>query len=448
MSKTVTKNKAIIIGGSIAGKLAARVLSDFAEEVIIVEKDPKCEQRLPRTSVPQGFHGHALLKSGEEALEELFPGIVDELIADGAVPSDFASELSWYHHGSWKVQFKSGVSIIQQSRPFLEEHIQRRLELIPNISFQYETKVKGVVVKENRAIGVSLTTKNGNISELFADIVVDASGAGSATPRWLKELGLGVPHKTEVKVDLFYSSRKYPSLSPKNGGSLLIYPNPPLQNLGGAIAQIEDNEWMVTLLGYGVKHPPFNDEQFINYTKQLDDQGIYDTIKDADPVTPVSFYRFPSLSRYHYDNMKHFPDGLIVIGDAFSRINPVFAQGMSIAALEALALKKELSKREGNPGKPKHLSKKIHRRFSRITDIPWLIALSEDFRFKTTSGKKPFGLPFLQWYVKKVIIACSRNTEVYGQFIKVLHLKAHPITLFSPKMMLKIFASVKKSNYI
>jgi hypothetical protein len=121
---------------------------------------------------------------------------------------------------------------------------------------------------------------------------------------------------------------------------------------------------------------------------------------------------------------------------------------MSIAALEALALKKELSKREGNPGNPKHLSKKIHRRFSRITDIPWLIALSEDFRFKTTSGKKPFGLPFLQWYVKKVVTACSRNTEVYGQFIKVFHLKAHPITLFSPKMMLKIFASVKKSNYI
>jgi len=135
-------NRAIVIGGSIAGKLAARVLSDFYEEVIVIEKDPAAEKNSIRNGVPQGSHGHALLKSGEELLNELFPGIVDELIEDGSVKSDFASDLAWNHHGSWKMKYYTGISIIQQSRPFLEWHIQRRLELIPNISFLYEAKVQ------------------------------------------------------------------------------------------------------------------------------------------------------------------------------------------------------------------------------------------------------------------------------------------------------------------
>ncbi|SMQ64804.1 2-polyprenyl-6-methoxyphenol hydroxylase [Bacillus sp. OV166] len=439
--------RALVIGGSIAGLLAARILSDFFEEVLIIEKDQKREKHLTRTGVPQGTHGHALLKSGEEILTELFPGIVDELIADGSVKSDFTSELAWNHHGSWKVKYHAGISIIQQSRPFLEWHIQRRLEMIPNISFLYGAKAKRMVINSDSTsiIGVEIQKDGEAAVPLNANLVVDATGAGSNSTNWLRQLGFDAPQKTEVKVNLFYASRIYSSLSSKNKdwGNLLVYPNPPRQNRGGSISPIENQRWMVTLLGYGVESPPSTLEEFINYAKSLEQPDVYEAIKNGTPETDVSVYRFPALRRFHYENLQRFPNGLIVSGDAFCRIDPVFGQGMSIAALEAIALKKELQKAL-KKNKLSQISKNTHRSFSKIIDVPWLIALTEDFRFTHTDGAKPFGLPLLKWYVKRVILACESNQKIYGKLINVLQLKAHPISLFSSSTLKAVLFQAKR----
>ncbi|PGY15982.1 NAD(P)/FAD-dependent oxidoreductase [Bacillus sp. AFS031507] len=439
--------RALVIGGSIAGLLAARILSDFFEEVLIIEKDQKREKHLTRTGVPQGTHGHALLKSGEEILTELFPGIVDELIADGSVKSDFTSELAWNHHGSWKVKYHAGISIIQQSRPFLEWHIQRRLEMIPNISFLYGAKAKRMLINSDSTsiIGVEIQKDGEAAVPLNANLVVDATGAGSNSTNWLRQLGFDAPQKTEVKVNLFYASRIYSSLSSKNKdwGNLLVYPNPPRQNRGGSISPIENQRWMVTLLGYGVESPPSTLEEFINYAKSLEQPDVYEAIKNGTPETDVSVYRFPALRRFHYEKLQRFPNGLIVSGDAFCRIDPVFGQGMSIAALEAIALKKELQKAL-NKNKISQISKNTHRSFSKIIDVPWLIALTEDFRFTHTDGAKPFGLPLLKWYVKRVILACESNQKVYGKLINVLQLKAHPISLFSSSTLKAVLFQAKR----
>ncbi|MEH7374005.1 FAD-dependent oxidoreductase [Neobacillus drentensis] len=439
--------RALVIGGSIAGLLAARILSDFFEEVLIIEKDQKREKHLTRTGVPQGTHGHVLLKSGEEIFTELFPGIVDELIADGSVKSDFTSELAWNHHGSWKVKYHAGISIIQQSRPFLEWHIQRRLEMIPNISFLNGAKAKRMLINSDSTsiIGVEIQKDGEAAVPLNANLVVDATGAGSNSTNWLRQLGFDAPQKTEVKVNLFYASRIYSSLSSKNKdwGNLLVYPNPPRQNRGGSISPIENQRWMVTLLGYGVESPPSTLEEFINYAKSLEQPDVYEAIKNGTPETDVSVYRFPALRRFHYENLQRFPNGLIVSGDAFCRIDPVFGQGMSIAALEAIALKKELQKAL-NKNKLSQISKNTHRSFSKIIDVPWLIALTEDFRFTHTDGAKPFGLPLLKWYVKRVILACESNQKVYGKLINVLQLKAHPISLFSSSTLKAVLFQAKK----
>ncbi|MEY2191937.1 FAD-dependent oxidoreductase [Neobacillus sp. BF23-41] len=439
--------QALVIGGSIAGLFAARILSDFFEEVLIIEKDQKREKHLTRTGVPQGSHGHALLKSGEEILTELFPGIVDELIADGSVKSDFTSELAWNHHGSWKVKYHAGISIIQQSRPFLEWHIQRRLEMIPNISFLYGAKAKRMLINSDSTsiIGVEIQKDGEAAVPLNANLVVDATGAGSNSTNWLRQLGFDAPQKTEVKVNLFYASRIYSSLSSKNKdwGNLLVYPNPPRQNRGGSISPIENQRWMVTLLGYGVESPPSTLEEFINYAKSLEQPDVYEAIKNGTPETDVSVYRFPALRRFHYEKLQRFPNGLIVSGDAYCRIDPVFGQGMSIAALEAIALKKELQK-SLNKNKLSQISKNTHRSFSKIIDVPWLIALTEDFRFTHTDGAKPFGLPLLKWYVKRVILACESNQKVYGKLINVLQLKAHPISLFSSSTLKAVLFQAKR----
>jgi 2-polyprenyl-6-methoxyphenol hydroxylase-like FAD-dependent oxidoreductase len=437
--------RAIVIGGSIAGKLSARVLSDFFEEVIVLEKDQKNDSIAIRKGVPQGSQGHVLLKSGEELLEELFPGIIAEMVKEGSTVSDFARDLVWFHHGCRKVSFDSGLSIIQQSRSFLEWHIQKRLETIPNIDFRYGITVKKLLLKDNKEIsGITLEKQDGRQMNLSGDLVIDASGAASLTPKWLEELGFKKPKKTEVKIDLFYASMIFGKLAARasNWHSLLVYPNPPKQSKGGTISPIEGDCHLVTLLGYGVEHLPSDHSAFLQYAKNLDQPDLYEAIKTAVPESGIQMYRFPALRRYHFDKMKQFPAGLLVIGDSICRIDPVFAQGMSIAAMEAVVLRKML---KSSRTKEK-LTNDFHRKISKIIEIPWLIALTEDFRFQHTSGKKPFGLSILQMYVKNVVLACSHNEKVYSQFMNVLHLKAHPVSLFKPAILTSVLTFLNKKD--
>jgi 2-polyprenyl-6-methoxyphenol hydroxylase-like FAD-dependent oxidoreductase len=426
-------NRAVVIGSSLAGKLCARVLADFFEEVVLIDKDEKFSTPSVRPGVPQGAHGHALLKSGEEILEGFFPGIVNELIQAGSVQSDFAKDLAWHHHGSWKARFNSGVLTLQQSRPFLEYHIQKRLEHIPNIRCLYSTKVIRLLDNERktRITGVTIQTGTAPAVKLSASLVVDAAGAATQTPKWLREMGYQPPPKSEIKVNLFYASTTYTSTSAENCKGLLVYHDPPFLTRGGGMYQIENNRWMVTLFGYGDEKPPCDEAEFLQIASSLGQPDLYRAIKHGQRQSDIHVYRFPALRRYHYDKIRSLPEGLVVAGDALCRIDPVFAQGMTLAAMEAQALHSELKK----AATFRNLSKRIHNSFSKVLDIPWLIASIEDFRFPHTAGKKVPGLQFMQWYIKKVVTACSHNPNVYARFINVLHLKSHPKTLLHPSVI-------------
>ncbi|MBT2692527.1 FAD-dependent monooxygenase [Bacillus sp. ISL-55] len=433
----MNRNRAAVVGGGIAGMLAARVLSEFFKEVILIEKDTKIDHVTNRKGVPQGNQGHVLLKSGEEIIEELFPGIIQELSQNGAMKTDFAGDLLWSHHGTQKIRFDSNVFISQQSRPLLEWQIQQRLEKIQNIHFRFECKVQSIQFNNDEMNTIVTEDKNGVVTELLADIVIDASGAAALHNQWLRESGYAIPTKTEIKVDLFYASMVFKKLSHEsiNWHSLLVYPNPPEVQRGGMISPIEGNRMLVTLIGYGTKELPKDIDSFLEYAASVEQPEFYDAIKNELPLSKdVQIYRFPSLRRYHFEKLRNFPSGLLVIGDAFCRVDPVFAQGMSLASMEVQALR-ELLKKGLNK---KQLTKSFHKKVSRILDIPWLIALTEDFRFRTTSGRKPIGLPILQWFVKRVVAACSDDEHVYSRFIQVLHLKSHPIRLAHPVILTKL----------
>lgn len=440
LSKKTNRNRAVVVGGSIAGKLAARVLSEFFNEVILIEKDTKNDHVTYRKGVPQGIQGHVLLKSGEEIIEELFPGIFEELSRNGARKTDFAGDLLWTHHGTQKIRFDSNLFISQQSRPLLEWQIQQRLEEIPHINFRFGCRAQNLIIINDEINGVVIEDQEESVTELLADLVIDASGVTALHNQWLSNSGYGIPAKSEIKVDLFYACMVFKELSNEsmNGHSLLAYPNPPEVERGGMISPIEGNRMLVTLIGYGMKEVPNDKVSFLEYARTLEQPEFYEAIKSALPLSEdVQIYRFPALRRYHLEKLKHFPSGLLVIGDAYCRVDPLFAQGMSLAAMEAKALRTLLMQ-----GKTKeHLTKSYHKKVSRIIDIPWLIAITEDFRFHTTNGRKPISLPILQWFVKKVVKAYSHDESVYSQFIQVLHLKAHPIILARPGILAKVLKS-------
>lgn len=440
-----SKDKAIIIGGGISGKLAARVLSDFYKEVIILERDPEQLEPSPRKGAPQGEHLHALLHAGEYGLEELFPGITEDFYKSGAVKINSTIDLSWFHHGAWKIRYDSGYMTTLQSRPHLEWHIEQYIKRIPNVVFHYNQVVEDYLYDEieNRITGVK--QKEGS---LIADLVVDASGVSSLSSNWLKKQDIQVPTE-KVDINLSYMSKQYELPRYDRDWKIkMVYPNPPHEKIGGTISSIEGNRYTVTIMGY---HNVINDKEvlksengFLELTKKLPMLDIYESIKNATPLTKTSLYRIPSIVWKRFEKVRNFPNGLLLIGDTICRINPVFAQGMSMAILEALALKKLLKKHHSEL----HIvPKAFHRKAAKIISPIWNMVITEDFRYHATTGKKPFGLFIQQWYAKKIFLLSSQNIEVYDAFVKVMNLVRPISSLMTPSIIKTILIHTFSRNH-
>ncbi|MFS0823279.1 NAD(P)/FAD-dependent oxidoreductase [Bacillus sp. 1P02SD] len=424
-------NKTIIIGGGIAGKLAARVLSEVYKEVIILEQDSDATSPTPRKGAPQGNHIHALLHAGEHGLEELFPGIAECFYSTGAVKINSTKDLAWHHHGVWKLRYDGGYTTTLQTRPHLEWHINKYIKQVENITTQYNQTVKNYVYNEgeNRITGVEL--KNGSV--IHADLIIDASGATSFSYRWLTEKGIQIPVK-KVKIGLTYVSQivELPENKNRDWTIKLLYPNPPHEKMAGSISKIEGNRYLVTFIGY---HDIINTKEkitnLVDLSNKLPQSDIYLELKNAKPLTNISIYRVPHITWRKIEKVKNFPDGLLMIGDTICRIDPFFGQGMSIAVLEALALK-ELFKNEIK-------IRDFHKKSAKIIAPIWNMVLTEDFRYPETTGQKPLGLAFLQWYAKQVFLLSGENEKVYDSFIKVMNLKRPMTILMQPRILFAVF---------
>jgi 2-polyprenyl-6-methoxyphenol hydroxylase-like FAD-dependent oxidoreductase len=439
-----SKNTAIIIGGGISGKLAARVLSDHYKEVIILERDQEPAGPSPRKGAPQGEHLHALLHAGEYGLEKLFPGITEDFYQSGAVKINSTIDLAWYHHGAWKIRYDGGYSTTLQTRPHLEWHIDQYIRRIPNVVFYYNKVVQEFIYNEklNQIIGVQLKDES-----IKAELVVDASGVTSLTSSWLTKRGILVPNE-KVEINLSYISKQF-QLSEnidRDWKIKLVYPNPPHEKVGGTISKVEDNRYIVTLMGYhnaiNDKEVLNSDENFLELAKTLPKQDIYEEIKNATPLSKTFIYRIPQIIWKRFEKV-NLPKGLLLIGDTFCRIDPVFGQGMSIAVLEALELQKLLKKHKIELHK---VPMAFHKRAAKIISPIWNMVITEDFRYPATKGIKPFGLSVQQWYAKNIFLLSSQNQEVYDSFVKVMNL-VRPITSLMKPSIIKSVLIFAFSNF-
>ena len=237
--------RAVVIGGSIGGLLSARVLSDYFDQVTVVEGDPIPETPEPRERVPQGHHVHTLFGGGVRVIERSYPKFFDELVADGAVVCDFARDLCWYHHGVWKLRTDSNLTSYWQSRPFLEAHVRRRTRSDRAIAFLEKCEVVGLLSSADKTqiLGVEVKHRDegGRTEQLEADLIVDAGGRGSRTPEWLASLGYARPEESTVEVDIGYASRVYqrPDDASRDWQILAAFATPPNHTRGGYIFPIE-----------------------------------------------------------------------------------------------------------------------------------------------------------------------------------------------------------------
>jgi 2-polyprenyl-6-methoxyphenol hydroxylase-like FAD-dependent oxidoreductase len=436
---------AVVIGSSMAGLLAARVLSDHFAQVTICERDPAPADTQARKGVPQGAHIHALLRSGQLVIEDLFPGLVEELVTAGTTPADLSADVCWFHHGHWKIRYPSNFPMLCQSRPFLEWHVRRRLASFPNITWHDDTAVVDVLTTTDRTrvTGVQLqSTHNGaSRAELAADLIVDASGYGSRLPEWLTALQYPRSQESTLKIRLTYASRFYqpPVDATRDWLVMMLYPKAPETTRAGYIFPVEGQRWIVTLAGYVGDTPPHDEAGFLEYARGLPQPDIYSAIREAKPLSEIKTYHVPEETRRHYEKLTRFPDGLIAVGDAVCRFDPIFGQGMSVAAKEARILAQMLrtEARHGNQalrGFPLRFLKAI----AKVIDVPWSLATGEGCRYPQAEGTRPFGVAFLQWYVAQLFALSATRADVYGPFMQVLNLLKDPPALFAPTIVWQV----------
>jgi 2-polyprenyl-6-methoxyphenol hydroxylase-like FAD-dependent oxidoreductase len=444
---------AVVVGGSMAGLLAARVLADHFARVTVVDRD-----RFPclpdhRAGAPQSHHAHALLQRGQQILGGLFPGIVADLLAAGATPAlrppvivSPVGKLATApppKDAAAPAGRTGPAPGVYASRILLEWHVRGRLGGFPGITIRPATEVVGLAAGAGgRAAGVRVRPRGAAdepaVETLAADLVVDASGRQSAAPAWLEELGYGPTPEEVVHSDIGYASRFYrkPEGWPGEWDGIIVNGRVPHNPRAGLILPIEDGLWHVSLGGFAGHYPPTDEEGFLDWARGLPDPSLYEAIRVAEPVTPIRGYRTPQNRLRRFDQLARWPEGFVTLGDAVCAFNPIYGQGMTVAAVEADLLGRALAARggAGSPG----FARRFQRDLAKAVADPWLIASGEDLRWEVeASGIRPRrGSGLVRGYVERVLRRARTDPRVAGAYMAVVSMAAPPSSLFAPRVLL------------
>jgi 2-polyprenyl-6-methoxyphenol hydroxylase-like FAD-dependent oxidoreductase len=436
--KTNNRKHAIVIGASLGGLITARALINHFEKVTILEKDTVHDEPESRKGQPQTRHLHGLLPMGLNIMKTYFPGLLSDFESRGASVVDFAGSMQWYAYGGYRKKFHFGMNGVVASRPLIEYVVRKRLLAIPNIQLIDNCTVKQLINSENhdRVTGIVMEQKNAGQVSLDADLVIDVSGRGSRSFQWLKEMGYETPELSEVKVNVSYTTRIYrrDPQDPRGKNWIFCSPHAPYEYRAGGAFAIEGDRWIVSLGGWHNQPLPGNEEEFAAYAKSLPLPDIDSIISTCEPVSDIMQYKYPSSLRRHYEKLNRFPKGYLVLGDAACSFNPVYGQGMTSAAMQAAALDGLLHQ---NIAEDK-LAKKFFSKAAKIIDIPWGMAVGEDFRYPETKGPKPAGINIINKYVSRVHKATLKDKVVCEAFLKVMSLLKPPASLFHPKIVWRV----------
>ncbi len=440
---TFDRHLAIVIGGGIAGLLAARVLSEHFEQVIIIERDTLTGEAETRKGIPQGRHVHGLLARGAVIMGEYFPDLFPTLAQDGAVPVGMES-IRWNQLGVWMAPVPGPVKTLFQSRPFLEQHMRDQLTARDNVCIRDACEVSQLCMHSDHITGVVLRYHSGEQHEemLSADLVVDTSGRGSHTQQWLNSLGYGNVPETSVKIDIGYATRIYrrPVQLPANWKALFIFGRPPDDKRGGVIFPVQGGYWMVTLAGSLRDYPPDDEVGFLAFARSLAQPDLYEAIKDAEPVAPIAQYKYTANRWRHFERMKRLPQGFIVMGDAVCSFNPIYGQGMSVAAVEAQTLDRCLREQELSAGKNSvaGFTQRFQQEIARDIKTSWLLSTGEDLRYSGAEGKRSLSIRLLNRYMRRVIELTVSDSRMTAKLLRVRNLLKPLSTLFQPRIILAV----------
>ncbi|MBI3686157.1 MAG: FAD-binding monooxygenase [Actinobacteria bacterium] len=429
-------DRAVVVGGSIAGTLAARVLSESYREVIVVDRDEVLGVSDVRRSAPHTVHAHGLHARGYLILAELFPNLLDEARALGLPVRDFGT-MRWYFDARPIRPAGTGLLSIAGSRPVLENYLRSRVAALPNVTYRQCTELLGLLgtPDRGRVTGVRLRERSEGAAEFSveADLVVDATGRGSRLPVWLTELGYQRPPEERLKINLAYTTRTYRRRPGTFDGPQAINPvASPAHPRGAFFGQAASGDCRLSLTGILGDQPPTDPEGFLEFTRSLPVSDVYEAVRDAEPTSEPVAFKFPASVWRHYERLARFPQGLVVLGDAVCSFNPVYGQGMTVAAMEAMALRAHL-RRYPTPD-----ARRLLREIARVIHNPWQLSASGDLDFPGVVGDRTIMVRLRNAYLTRVQYAATKDPTATAAFMRVAGLVDPPGALWRPRLVGKV----------
>lgn len=426
---------AIVLGASVGGLLAARALAGSYRAVTVVERDVLPTGAENRHGVPQGRHGHGLLARGARSMDELFPGILDELIADGA-PVIADGDLSEMHFvlGGHRLapsgRFRDRRATYVPSRPLLEHHVRQRVRAIPDITLLDGHNVGDLTTTPDhrRITGVQVGSRQG-VRTLTADLVVDAMGRGARTPAGLEKLGYGRPVEEHVVVHVVYRSQLLRLAPGTPMEKMVLIGAVPGRPAGMALFGYEHDTWLFTVAAMAGREPPPSLDGMISAVEAYAPEHVVAALRTAEPLGEVAQHKFPSSQWRHYERMRRFPAGLLVFGDAICSFNPVYGQGMTVAAVEAMSLRDCLRRGEDD------LSRRFFRAARKPIGAAWQLAVGADLALPEVEGPRSVQTRLGNAYVARVLAAAENDPVVVDRFLRVSSLMDPPSCLFHPALV-------------
>ncbi|MFE9687637.1 NAD(P)/FAD-dependent oxidoreductase [Streptomyces sp. NPDC006285] len=374
-----------------AGMLSARASADFVDEVIIIEPDDLPEAPRPRKGLPQARHIHSLVAGGTDAMQSLLPGILQHWLDAGAHRHELTAGIVALSPEGWYRRWQpDGHFIITASRDLLDWVVREHVLAHDRIRVFGGRKVTALHGSDRQITGVLHRPAHGpdDPQRLDADLVIDTSGRASRATAWLADLGIDtIPHRT-LDTGLTYATRLFHAPAGAEHIPVFNIMAQPRASIGqsAVIAPIENGLWMATLGGIKGSEPTRNAADFIPFALGLRHPLIGQLLYGLEPVSDVTLTRSTGNRRHYYEKARTWPDGLIVLGDAIATFNPVYGQGMSVAALGARALHQELHK---SGSLTAGLARRVQRAAATSVEAAWTPATTQDIHYTTAHGQKP-----------------------------------------------------------
>ena len=424
--------RAVVLGGSVAGLLAARVLADHADEVVVLERDEDVSSQGERRGVPQGLQVHALLPGGRSQIERWFPGFGREAVEHGAVASEAHQSEQWID--DVRAVSAPNVVLLNGSRSFVEALLRRRTLALPNVRL-LPGAATGLTYRDGRVSGVR-TSAPGSESVVPAGFVVDAMGRSSRLSAWWERDGWEPAPLERMQIDVNYAtayfvrSEKEPRVL---AATSRVSPGYPKKTLA-ALTAVEDGRWMLLQMTYGADRPPRDWDGFLARCADL--PPVFAEVARNEPIGEVHAFGLAEARRRRYDRVERLPGGVVSVGDAVASFNPIYGQGMSAAALHASCLSDYLCGTSDATG----AATRFFELQKVIVDAAWDLSTQSD-AVRLETARPPLPVRLRRALIDQVLAAAVVDVPVATAFNEVAFMNAHPSTLAAPSVVLRSVAS-------